>query len=67
VHFRPEAFSSKSVSDTSGSKADGGHPGSKTVAGAKKATTSIKKCIVLAIGALAEISSEGTQESMPHG
>jgi hypothetical protein len=34
--FRPEARSSKSVSGASGSKADGGGPGSKTVAGAKK-------------------------------
>jgi hypothetical protein len=66
-HFRPEVHSSKSVSSASGSKADAGGPGSKTVAGAKKATTSIKKRIVLAIGALAEISSKGTQESTPHG
>jgi hypothetical protein len=44
-----------------------GGPGSKTVAGAKGATASIKRRIVPTIGALAEISSEGTQESSPHG
>jgi hypothetical protein len=53
------------VSNASGSKAGGGGQGSKIIA--KKATTSVKKHIVPAIGALAEISLEGTQESSPLG
>jgi hypothetical protein len=55
------------VSNASGSKAGGGGQGSKIISGAKKATTSVKKHIVPAIGALAEISLEGTQESSPLG
>jgi hypothetical protein len=41
-------------------------PGSKIVSGAKKVAPFAKKCIVSAIGALAMISTEGTQESSPH-
>jgi hypothetical protein len=55
------------VSGTSGSKAGRDGLGSKTAAGVKKATTSAKKHIVPAIGALAKISSEESQESSPHG
>jgi hypothetical protein len=58
LHIRLEAPGPKNVSGASGSK---------TVAGAKKDNTSVKRCIVPAIGALAEISLEGTQESSPHG
>jgi hypothetical protein len=47
------------VSSASGSKASRVGTRSKTVTGAKKAIASPKKCIVLTIGALAEISSEG--------
>jgi hypothetical protein len=36
-------------------------------AGAKKATTSVRKRIIPTIGVLAEISSEESQESSPHG
>jgi hypothetical protein len=50
-----------------GLKIVSGASGSKTVAGAKKATVFVKRCIVPAIGSLAEISSEVTQESLPHG
>jgi hypothetical protein len=63
----PEARGSKNVSGTLGCTTGGGGPYSKAIPGAKKATTSTKKCIILAIGALAEISSKGTQESPPHG
>jgi hypothetical protein len=62
-----EMHSLKSVSSASGSKAGGGGLGSLTVPRAKKAAPSAKKCIVPAIGALAAISSEGTQELSPHG
>jgi hypothetical protein len=48
-----------------GSKTGGRDRSSKTVPGAKKVTPSAKKHIVLVIGALATISSEGTQESSP--
>jgi hypothetical protein len=41
--------------------------GSKTVVSAKKATASIKNRIIPAIAALAEISLEETQESLPRG
>jgi hypothetical protein len=57
----------KNVSCASGSKAGGGGLGSKIVVSVKKDITSIRKCIVLAIGVLAEISWEGTHESSPHG
>jgi hypothetical protein len=50
----------------SGSKTSGRDPGSKTMLRVKKAALSAKKRIILAIGALAMISSEGTQESSPH-
>jgi hypothetical protein len=40
--------------------------GSRTVTRVKKTTPSAKKHIVMAIGALAAISSEGTQESSLH-
>jgi hypothetical protein len=62
-----EVLGPKNVSGISGSKAVGGAPGSKTIADAKKSTTSIKKCIVPAVGALAEISSGGTQGSLLDG
>jgi hypothetical protein len=62
-----EASGPKNVSGSSGSKASGGGSCSKTAAGAKKAITSAKKCIVPTIGGLAEISSEESQESSPHG
>jgi hypothetical protein len=57
----------KNVSGALGFKAGGGGPSSKTMTSVKKAITSAKKHIVPAIGALAEISSKGTQESSPHG
>jgi hypothetical protein len=67
VCITPEVRGSKNASGVLVSKADGGGPGSKTVVGAKKATTSIKKHIIPAIGARVEISLEGTDESSPHG
>jgi hypothetical protein len=67
TRITPEACSSKNVFGALGSKAGGGGPSSKTVASGKKITMSIKKRIVPAIGALAEIYSEGTLESSPHG
>jgi hypothetical protein len=60
-----EMRGSKNLLDASGSKADGRGLGCKTVPGAK-AAPSAKKCIILAIGALAAISLEGSQESSPH-
>jgi hypothetical protein len=56
----------KNVPGASGSKAGGGGSGSKTTGGAKKDVASIKKHIILAIGALAEISLKESQESSLH-
>jgi hypothetical protein len=62
-----EARGPENVYGASGSIAGGGGPSSRTVTGVKKAIVSTKNQIVPGIGALAEISSEGTQESSPHG
>jgi hypothetical protein len=62
-----EASGPKNVSGASGSKAGRGGSGSKTTGGAIMATASFKKHIIPAIGALAEISSEESQESSPQG
>jgi hypothetical protein len=62
----PETCNSIHLFYASGSKAGGRGPGSKSIPGAKKIAPSIKKRIVPAIGALAAISSEGTQESSSH-
>jgi hypothetical protein len=56
---------SKVLAGTVGAKAGGRHPGYKTVHGAKNAP-SAKKCIILAIGVLIALSSEGTEESSSH-
>jgi hypothetical protein len=61
-----EMHGSENLLSTSGSKAGGRGPGCKTVPGSRKAIPSIKKHIIPAIGALATVSSEGTQESSPH-
>jgi hypothetical protein len=66
MHVTLEEPGSKNVSGALGSKAGEGGPSPKIIVGAKKATTSIKEYNVT-IGALANISSEGTQESSPHG
>jgi hypothetical protein len=66
-HITLEASGPKNVCGASCSKAEGDGSGSKTTAGAKKATASIKKVIIPAIEALAEISLEESEESSPHG
>jgi hypothetical protein len=48
------------------SKASGGGPSYKIMPRAKKVAPSTKKRIILSIGALVAVSSEGTQESSPH-
>jgi hypothetical protein len=58
-----ETRSSANLLGASGSKVGGRAPGYETVPGGKKVVPSAKKRIVLAIGALATISSEGAQES----
>jgi hypothetical protein len=50
----------------SGCRAIDAGPSSRATHGTKKAAPSTKKCIVLAIGALAVISLKGTQESLQH-
>jgi hypothetical protein len=65
MRITPKARDSLDSFSTSGSKTGGRDQGSKIVPGAKKVTPSAKKCTVLAIGDLATISSEGTQESSP--
>jgi hypothetical protein len=57
----------KNVTGTSSSKAGGGGPSSKIVVGVKGPISSVKRCIIPTIGAPADISLEGTQESTPHG
>jgi hypothetical protein len=66
VRIKPEVCGSVNLFSASGSKADGRDPDSKAMPGAKKAAPSVKKRIILTIGALATISSEGAQESSPH-
>jgi hypothetical protein len=48
------------------SKASGGGPSYKIMPRAKKVAPSTKKRIILSMGALVAVSSEGTQESSPH-
>jgi hypothetical protein len=62
----PVAHGLVNLISTLGSKASEKDPGSKTVPGVKKAAPSARKHIASAIGALATISSQGTQESSPH-
>jgi hypothetical protein len=57
----PELHCSGNLLGASGYRAGDVGLSCTTVPGMKKAATSAKKCIVLAIGALAVISSEGTQ------
>jgi hypothetical protein len=57
----PELHCSGNLLGASGYRAGDVGLSCTTVPGMKKAATSAKKCIVLAIGALAAISSEGTQ------
>jgi hypothetical protein len=61
----PKARGSLDSLGTLGSKIDKNVASSKTMLRAKKVTPSAKKCLVPAIGALATISWEGTQESSP--
>jgi hypothetical protein len=61
-----EVHNSTNMSSASGSKAGGRDPGSKAMSGARNVALSTKKRIVPASGALAAISSEGTQESSPY-
>jgi hypothetical protein len=66
TRITPEARRSVNLFGASGSKAGGRVSGCKTVPRAKMAAPSAKKRIIPAIGVLATISSEGTQESSLH-
>jgi hypothetical protein len=62
----PDSHGSLNLIGALCSKASGRGLGSKTMPRAKKIAPSAKKCIVPAIGDLATMSSEETQESSPH-
>jgi hypothetical protein len=49
------------------SKVAAGASGSKGAASAKKTVMPVRKCHVPAIGAMAVVSSEESQASLPHG
>jgi hypothetical protein len=65
AHITPEAHGSLNLLGALGSITGGRGQGSKIVPRAKKVIPSAKKPIVPAIGALATISLEGTQELSP--
>jgi hypothetical protein len=66
TRITPKLSGPGNLLDASGSRAGDGGLSCTTMPGTKKGATSTKKRIILAIGALAAISSEGTQESSPH-
>jgi hypothetical protein len=65
AHILPEKRISEVSAGAGGAKGDGRHPGCKIMPGVK-AAPSAKKRIVPAIGALAALSLEGTEESSLH-
>jgi hypothetical protein len=65
AHIMPEMRISEISTETGGAKGGERCPSYKTMLGAK-ASPAPKKHIVLAIGALVALSSDGTEESSPH-
>jgi hypothetical protein len=66
TRIMPETRGPENFLKALGSRANNGGSSYRATPGTKKAAPSTKKCIVPAIGALAGISSDGTQESSPH-